>query len=109
AHLLSSTQPPPPATHPLSLHDALPISSARLLSRSEIRSCRTAITGCPITGNRPRRSKNSSLSTWPTCCSLIGSSRICGREKKARSEEHTSELQSLTNLVCRLLLENKKA
>src|SRR5258706_7359940 len=26
----------------------------------------------------------------------------------ARSEEHTSELQSLTNLVCRLLLEKKK-
>src|SRR5437016_6597106 len=29
-------------------------------------------------------------------------------EKKGRSEEHTSELQSLTNLVCRLLLEKKK-
>src|SRR5437016_6970044 len=28
--------------------------------------------------------------------------------KDARSEEHTSELQSLTNLVCRLLLEKKK-
>src|SRR5258706_1770393 len=28
--------------------------------------------------------------------------------EKQRSEEHTSELQSLTNLVCRLLLENKK-
>src|SRR5438093_4772780 len=28
--------------------------------------------------------------------------------KKKRSEEHTSELQSLTNLVCRLLLEKKK-
>src|SRR5437016_7175367 len=28
--------------------------------------------------------------------------------KKGRSEEHTSELQSLTNLVCRLLLEKKK-
>src|SRR5258706_5648592 len=27
----------------------------------------------------------------------------------ARSEEHTSELQSLTNLVCRLLLEKKKS
>src|SRR5438046_4716096 len=26
----------------------------------------------------------------------------------SRSEEHTSELQSLTNLVCRLLLEKKK-
>src|SRR5262249_58888326 len=28
--------------------------------------------------------------------------------KGHRSEEHTSELQSLTNLVCRLLLEKKK-
>src|SRR5438093_4686661 len=27
---------------------------------------------------------------------------------EGRSEEHTSELQSLTNLVCRLLLEKKK-
>src|SRR5262249_62173189 len=34
---------------------------------------------------------------------------ICGRRVgTARSEEHTSELQSLTNLVCRLLLEKKK-
>src|SRR5438093_9357727 len=30
------------------------------------------------------------------------------RSMSARSEEHTSELQSLTNLVCRLLLEKKK-
>src|SRR5262249_62248366 len=29
-------------------------------------------------------------------------------ERVRRSEEHTSELQSLTNLVCRLLLEKKK-
>src|SRR5258706_9355017 len=29
-------------------------------------------------------------------------------EGDLRSEEHTSELQSLTNLVCRLLLEKKK-
>src|SRR5438093_3764444 len=28
--------------------------------------------------------------------------------RQLRSEEHTSELQSLTNLVCRLLLEKKK-
>src|SRR5438093_9336350 len=34
-----------------------------------------------------------------------GRTIICG----LRSEEHTSELQSLTNLVCRLLLEKKKA
>src|SRR5262249_56903276 len=31
-----------------------------------------------------------------------------GRTSDSRSEEHTSELQSLTNLVCRLLLEKKK-
>src|SRR5258706_12141559 len=30
------------------------------------------------------------------------------RSSSMRSEEHTSELQSLTNLVCRLLLEKKK-
>src|SRR5258706_9865031 len=32
----------------------------------------------------------------------------CKDCKGQRSEEHTSELQSLTNLVCRLLLEKKK-
>src|SRR2546430_4181803 len=30
------------------------------------------------------------------------------KAKKVRSEEHTSELQSQSNLVCRLLLEKKK-
>src|SRR2546427_7971306 len=31
-----------------------------------------------------------------------------GRQLRSRSEEHTSELQSQSNLVCRLLLEKKK-
>src|SRR2546425_5061185 len=35
-------------------------------------------------------------------------SRQGGRGKTERSEEHTSELQSLAYLVCRLLLEKKK-
>src|SRR5262249_61567937 len=34
--------------------------------------------------------------------------RGVARHQVVRSEEHTSELQSLTNLVCRLLLEKKK-
>src|SRR5262249_59924892 len=34
--------------------------------------------------------------------------RAGAHHAQARSEEHTSELQSLTNLVCRLLLEKKK-
>ena len=44
--------------------------------------------------------------------SLSGSYALVGAagvDKSAeRSEEHTSELQSLVNLVCRLLLEKKK-
>src|SRR2546430_6769297 len=34
--------------------------------------------------------------------------RVCLRLRPGRSEEHTSELQSQSNLVCRLLLEKKK-
>src|SRR5258708_30795057 len=38
----------------------------------------------------------------------IGSARINLPNTSARSEEHTSELQSPDHLVCRLLLEKKK-
>src|SRR2546430_11227221 len=47
----------------------------------------------------------------PACAHLRG---LCGpvgpgaRDRHHRSEEHTSELQSQSNLVCRLLLEKKK-
>src|SRR2546427_9415337 len=39
---------------------------------------------------------------------LKGSFRRGRKIAEARSEEHTSELQSQSNLVCRLLLEKKK-
>src|SRR2546430_8672944 len=42
---------------------------------------------------------------------LAGHSAACRRRRsspRCRSEEHTSELQSQSNLVCRLLLEKKK-
>src|SRR5690606_41751913 len=41
---------------------------------------------------------------------LLGVKRedLIKQERKQRSEEHTSELQSRENLVCRLLLEKKK-
>src|SRR5438093_7988051 len=44
-----------------------------------------------------------SLSFWSLCRGDNKLFSVIGR-----SEEHTSELQSLTNLVCRLLLEKKK-
>src|SRR5258706_6668395 len=49
----------------------------------------------------PRRAPGSAPRPRPRRGSASGS-------KAWRSEEHTSELQSLTNLVCRLLLEKKK-
>src|SRR5258706_8932819 len=39
---------------------------------------------------------------------VTGPARATAPPCRQRSEEHTSELQSLTNLVCRLLLEKKK-
>src|SRR5215213_11914351 len=45
--------------------------------------------------------------SWPSCSTWTQPNQA-GSIGAARSEEHTSELQSLTNLVCRLLLEKKK-
>src|SRR5690606_41920520 len=49
----------------------------------------------------PRRARRAQPRAW-------GRSRPCARAPPPRSEEHTSELQSRENLVCRLLLEKKK-
>src|SRR2546425_8957820 len=46
--------------------------------------------------------------TSPTLMSSEGRIRLDQQEGDDRSEEHTSELQSLAYLVCRLLLEKKK-
>src|ERR1035441_10804464 len=48
---------------------------------------------------------------WASISAIAGSldsGGICSRSEQFRSEEHTSELQSLRHLVCRLLLEKKK-
>src|SRR5690349_22999549 len=94
--------PPPPQPSPLSLHDALPIF--------------------PIT----TRAAISQASLWAAPPSADIRAKIAAPRKKAlrrpnmsasrppvtiitpRSEEHTSELQSRRDLVCRLLLEKKK-
>src|SRR2546427_11259186 len=41
-------------------------------------------------------------------CSVTGRVTPARKQHEDRSEEHTSELQSQSNLVCRLLLEKKK-
>src|SRR5206468_12343379 len=92
----------PPHLHPLSLHDALPISSTARRPAS-IRSRATAGPSATCTTRAfARRLRRSPASTVHSSLILRGSSR-----KQPRSEEHTSELQSRSDLVCRLLLEKK--
>src|SRR5438045_7550833 len=59
---------------------------------------------------RDARSRNRrgfpKLSTYMRITPTAGSCSHCS--SRSRSEEHTSELQSLRHLVCRLLLEKKK-
>src|SRR2546426_5468626 len=74
----------------LSLHDALPILQEYLTWRERLAELADA----------PRVS----VTEVPLLYEAGGESRF----DKVRSEEHTSELQSPCNLVCRLLLEKKK-
>src|SRR2546430_8587988 len=54
------------------------------------------------------RSRNQSLAITSYARTRRAYMNAHGRRPHARSEEHTSELQSQSNLVCRLLLEKKK-
>src|SRR5437016_7158338 len=56
----------------------------------------------------PSRPHTTTILRWVPCGGGTPASRAAASTAKDRSEEHTSELQSLTNLVCRLLLEKKK-
>src|SRR5438105_7975428 len=73
----------------LSLHDALPITPARrgLSDRGLLRHPEQPARSGTAVGYGPSRER---------------------RTGRHRSEEHTSELQSRVDLVCRLLLEKKK-
>src|SRR2546421_4142912 len=56
----------------------------------------------------PRSCSSANLSSaYPTPNQAGRTCRLC-IQPKTRSEEHTSELQSRSDLVCRLLLEKKK-
>src|SRR2546430_5375150 len=72
----------------------------RSLPRGCSKRCRS--TCCCWCGTSPKRSSDSRQSI----CAAAASSSC--RSLLPRSEEHTSELQSQSNLVCRLLLEKKK-
>src|SRR5438034_8179506 len=94
---------PPTHIYTLSLHDALPISYPfHPADGSNAR--------CSKSGSRQRTHR----SVFERTCILSGSAVPTGNDTRCdplssrRSEEHTSELQSHSDLVCRLLLEKNK-
>src|SRR5205807_8286012 len=91
------------AISPLSLHDALPI----LTGGTPPSACRSPSGLAAVRSTRrapePRRRRRSCTGAGTRSARRPVVPRRC-----RRSEEHTSELQSPCNLVCRLLLEKKK-
>src|SRR5438270_9253083 len=83
----------PTEIYTLSLHDALPISGHPV---------RAARAGLGRGRRRGQHHRRRAADRRP------GHLRQGPEGPQVRSEEHTSELQSQSNLVCRLLLEKKK-
>src|SRR5258705_5604470 len=73
-----------------------------------IASTASAATTLLPSGTAPARWRSSGCDTSPIPRPAKWSSLKRPLSRKPRSEEHTSELQSLRHLVCRLLLEKKK-
>src|SRR5690606_41180911 len=90
---LLPTDPAPAGLYTLSLHDALPILRAAAVLRVFI---------------EPLWDMARWKSPPPASGDTSRFSTLCPPADSPRSEEHTSELQSRENLVCRLLLEKKK-
>src|SRR5699024_12632778 len=91
--LFSFTVTRTPKFYTLSLHDALPISSAW---KAEV---------LPLNYTRLITIMGRLMGIEPT---NVGTTIRCVNHFATRSEEHTSELQSRFDIVCRLLLEKKK-
>src|SRR5204862_7229095 len=91
-------------THSLSLHDALPISFGAQSIAQALHYC-----GAHRIGHGTRLKEDPDLMRYVrdhrVPLEMCLTSNI---QTRARSEEHTSELQSRRDLVCRLLLEKKK-
>src|SRR5206468_12654411 len=91
--LFSFTAPAPTEIYTLSLHDALPICMPPSTHRTEP----------PGRAGAGPGGVTSRVGTTRPFRALSARNAV-----RRRSEEHTSELQSRSDLVCRLLLEKKK-
>src|SRR5690606_42114927 len=100
---LSSDATHPTELYPLSLHDALP-NSGRASQRAAGGCRRQAVGHLELrTAAEGRRHVGSGDDPLLDAAFCLDQPAVL----EVRSEEHTSELQSRENLVCRLLLEKK--
>src|SRR5207249_11003875 len=108
AHLSSLPPLPPPPSSPSHADHLHPHSfPTRRSSDLGPRSTRRPSTRASRRSRRPRRITRSAVG----CCRTGGAPTTWRKgtcRRPSRSEEHTSELQSRFDLVCRLLLEKKK-
>src|SRR5256886_6764433 len=124
-YLTSSSADSPPSASPSSAGSTGAVKGAHPCSRTVPKATRSPpiapsmIQGAATDGSRAartwlqthaagtttRKRRNAALLTVP---SSVMDGAVGSRRRSARSEEHTSELQSQSNLVCRLLLEKKK-
>src|SRR5690606_42067334 len=102
-----SPAPSPSATYSLSLHDALPILYSATRSDDVPGWARIQVMSLDSTWVTTNCRSSSDRWARPTTAARGRPSGVRSRASR-RSEEHTSELQSRENLVCRLLLEKKK-
>src|SRR5207249_11762284 len=101
--------PAPPSTHPLSLHAALPICPRRGPRLPVLPAAELVLAGACFTGAGPQADGPACAGTGQRAAGLRHApvrprARRRGLALRGRSEEHTSELQSRFDLVCRLLL-----
>src|SRR2546425_8508703 len=82
------------------------VSRERLQVRSAVCTTAAGSASAPPSAKATSRPSSSQRAVQSASCSDVHCSPA---SDSARSEEHTSELQSLAYLVCRLLLEKKKS
>src|SRR5205823_10169229 len=101
-HFCESGQPRPLHSFPTRRSSDLPRTRARDAARAGEWRARRAPSPCPTRPAAARSSRSAPRAEWRW------TPPRCAASRRRRSEEHTSELQSLAYLVCRLLLEKKK-